>query len=52
MADILALSIFGRLISLRGKFILSSGFHMPIPALIGSHITSVSCLGGVIDPSV
>jgi hypothetical protein len=33
-------------------FILNNGFHMPYWALAGSHVSFVSCLDGVNDPSV
>jgi hypothetical protein len=42
MADISALSMFCTPISLHAIFILRSGFHMPYPALAGSHIFSES----------
>jgi hypothetical protein len=52
MADISAGSMFCRPTSLFDIFILSSGSQMPYPALAGSHISSVSFLGGINDPSV
>jgi hypothetical protein len=42
MADISALSMFCSPISLLDIFILRSGFHMPYPALAGSHMFSES----------
>jgi hypothetical protein len=52
MVLISAWSIFCRPISLWGIFILNNRFHMPYPALAGSHISLVSCLSGVNEPSV
>jgi hypothetical protein len=52
MAAISTWSIFCRPISLWGMFILNNGFHMLYPALSGSHITLVICLGGINEPSV
>jgi hypothetical protein len=52
MAVISARSMFCRPMSLWGMFILNNRFHMPYPALAGSHISLVSCLGRVNDPSV
>jgi hypothetical protein len=52
MADIFARRMFCRPINLLDIFILRSGFQMPYPALIGSHMLSESFLGGVNDPSV
>jgi hypothetical protein len=52
MAVISARSIFCRPISLWGMFILNRRFHMPYPTLTGSHISLVSCLGGMNDPSM
>jgi hypothetical protein len=52
MADISARSMFCSPISLLDIFILRSGFQMPYPALLGSHMFSKSFLGGVNDPSV
>jgi hypothetical protein len=52
MADISVRRMFCSPINLCDMFILSSGFHMPYPALAGSQITTVTFLGGVNDPSV
>jgi hypothetical protein len=52
MVVILARSIFCRPISLQDIFILNNGFHISYLALAGSHISLVSCLGGVNDPSM
>jgi hypothetical protein len=52
MADISARSMFCRPTSLFDIFILSSGFQLPYPALVASHISLVSFLGGVNDPSM
>jgi hypothetical protein len=52
IADISARSIFCSPISLWGRFILSSGYQIPYPACVGSHVPLACCLGGVNDPSV
>jgi hypothetical protein len=52
MADISAWSMFCRPTSLFDIFTLSNRFQMPYPALTSSHISSVSFLGGINDPSV
>jgi hypothetical protein len=52
MVVILARSMFYRPMSLWGMFILNNGFHMPHPALAGSHISLVSCLGRVNDSTM
>ena len=52
MAIISAYRIFCNPISFWGRFIFSSGFHMPYLACVESHIPLACCFGGVNEPSI